>query len=158
MSRWPGNATKERTSFGGLSRSQLMARVRSTGNLTTEAGLARLLRLAQLHGWRRHQALSGRPDFVWRSSKVAVFVDGCFWHGHDCGRNVTPRTNARAWDEKIRNNQRRDARVTRTLRRGGWKVYRIAECELARRPERCVGKIRAMLRRADSGRIGRVHA
>lgn len=136
----------ERTSFGGLTRSQLMARVRSTGNVTTEERLAHILRIAGLHGWRRHQELAGRPDFAWRAPKVAVFVDGCFWHGHDCGRNVTPRTNAGLWREKIRNNQRRDARVTRVLRRHGWTVYRITECELARRPGRCVEKIREMVR------------
>ena len=78
MSRWPGNAQRERTTFGGLSRGQLMSRVRSTGNQTTEERLARLLRRAGLSGWRRHQSLPGLPDFVWPRFKVAVFADGCF--------------------------------------------------------------------------------
>ncbi len=46
-----------------------------------------LLRRHGLSGWRRHAKLPGRPDFVWPKHRVAVFVDGCFWHGHDCGRN-----------------------------------------------------------------------
>jgi G:T-mismatch repair DNA endonuclease (very short patch repair protein) len=71
---------------------------------------------------------------------------------------VTPRTNARAWSEYIRNNQRRDARVTRALRQLGWNVYRIAECELARRPERCVKKIGAILSGSDGHRNSRVRA
>ena len=142
MSRWPGNSQRERTTFGGLRRGQLMSRVRSTGNQTTEKRLASLLRDAGLTGWRRHQFLPGRPDFVWPKIKVAVFVDGCFWHGHDCGRNVTPRTNAEVWREKIEGNQGRDRKTTHRLRQEGWKVIRIWECQLARYPDRYVARIR----------------
>jgi len=145
MSRWPGNAQEERTTFGGLRRGQLMSRVRSTGNLTTEKRLASLLRAAGVGGWRRHQPLPGCPDFVWPKAKVAVFVDGCFWHGHDCGRNVRPRTNAKAWRDKIERNQARDRRATRVLRRLGWTVVRIWECGLAKDPDRCLDRIRRRL-------------
>ena len=142
MSRWPGNAQRERTTFGGLRRDQLMSRVRSTGNQTTEERLASLLRMAGLSGWRRHQSLLGRPDFVWRSAKIAVFVDGCFWHGHDCGKNVTPKTNAKAWREKIEGNQARDRKISRVLRQEGWKVIRVWECQLRKSPNRCVARIK----------------
>lgn len=142
MSKWPGDARRERTTFGGLSRGQLMARVRGVGNKTTERRLVVLLRGAGLAGWRRQQALPGKPDFSWSRARVAVFVDGCFWHGHGCGRNVTPRTNAKAWREKINRNQARDRRVDRALRRAGWSVLRVWECALARTPERCVTRIR----------------
>ena len=145
MSHWPGNAQKERTTFGRLSRCQLMSRVRSTGNVTTEKRLASLLRGAGVAGWRRHQHLPGRPDFVWPKVKVAVFVDGCFWHGHDCGRNLRPRTNQKAWRDKIERNQSRDRRVTRVLRQQGWTVVRIWECSLARHPDHCVVMIRKRL-------------
>lgn len=152
MSRWPGNAQRERTSFGGLRRGQLMSLVRSTGNQTTEGRLAALLREAGLAGWRRHQNLPGKPDFVWRTAKVAVFVDGCFWHGHDCGKNVTPRTNAKAWREKIERNQARDRQATRVLRERGWAVIRIWECRLAKQPGLCLSRIRRAIEsgRADS--------
>ena len=73
MSRWPGNAQREQTTFGELNRGQLMSRVHSTGNQTTEMQLARLLRKARLTGWRRHSPLPGRPDFVWPKMKLAVF-------------------------------------------------------------------------------------
>jgi DNA mismatch endonuclease (patch repair protein) len=142
MSRWPGNAQGERTAFGGLRRGQLMSRVRSTGNQTTEKRLASLLHEAGLTGWRRHQFLPGRPDFAWPKISVAVFVDGCFWHGHDCGRKVAPKTNAEAWKEKIERNQVRDRRATRLLRQRGWRVFRIWECQLARYPDRYVARIR----------------
>jgi len=148
MSRWPGNAKEQRTTFGGLSRSELMSRVRSTGNETTELRLMKLLRKAGLKGWRRHYPLLGRPDFVWTAERVAVFVDGCFWHGHDCGRkNTTPKTNAKAWYEKIERNRVRDRRITRELRRLGWSVVRIWECKLAESPGECIRRIRVILTR-----------
>ncbi|HUU10280.1 MAG TPA: very short patch repair endonuclease [Phycisphaerae bacterium] len=145
MSRWPGNAQRERTTFGGLSRGQLMSRVRGTGNQTTEKRLVVLLRRAGLSGWRRHRSLLGRPDFVWPRAKVVVFVDGCFWHGHDCGKNVSPKTNAEAWREKIRHNKERDQRVGRSLRRQGWRIVRIWECELAKKPDSCCDRIKKAL-------------
>jgi len=145
MSRWPGNAQKERTTFGGLRRGELMSRVPSTGNQTTEKRLASLLRAAGMAGWRRHQLLSGRPDFIWPQPRLVVFVDGCFWHGHDCGRNLTARTNAQAWREKIERNQARDRRATHILRQSGWTVIRIWECCLAHAPGRCLARIRTQL-------------
>lgn len=145
MSRWPGNAEKERTTFGELNRSQLMSRVRSVGNLTTEKRLASLLRKNHLTGWRRRQNLPGKPDFAWAEKKVAVFVDGCFWHGHGCGRNLKPRKNAREWQDKINKTKIRDRRIARILRRLGWTVIRIWECGLSGCPERCVGRIKRQL-------------
>ena len=144
MSRWPGNAQREQTTFGELNRGQLMSRVHSTGNQTTEMQLARLLRKARLTGWRRHSPLPGRPDFVWPKMKVAVFVDGCFWHGHNC-RNLTSKTNAEAWRDKIARTQTRDRRANRQLRRLGWKVIRIWECRLARVPHHCLRRIKHKL-------------
>ena len=145
MSSWPGDARQELTTFGRLRRGELMSRVRSTGNQTTEKKLEFLLRKAGLTGWRRHQQLPGHPDFVWPKVKVAVFVDGCFWHGHNCGKNVTPKTNVKAWRDKIERNQVRDQRVARYLRQVGWKVIRIWECRLTKEPERCVRRIQFKL-------------
>ena len=152
MSHWPGNAKKERTTFGRLSRGELMSKVHSKGNKTTEKRLASLLRKAKLSGWRRHQSLTGCPDFAWPKAKVAVFVDGCFWHGHNCGKNLNPKTNAKAWRDKIKRNKARDHRTTYILRREGWKVIRIWECELAKNPVRCVGRIQKALGKSSSKR------
>ena len=147
MSNWPGNPRKERTTFGGLLRGQLMSRVRSAGNKTTEVRFCALLREARLTGWRRNRVLPGRPDFVWPKARVAVFVDGCFWHGHACGKNIVPKTNARAWDNKIRRNKNRDRRVTRFLRCEGWYVLRVWECDL-KRPTICIRRLQRLLDRA----------
>jgi len=134
------------TTFGGLSRSELMSRVRSAGNLSTEIKLATLLRNHRLSGWRRRSSLPGKPDFVWSQARVAVFVDGCFWHGHNCGRNLKPITNEGYWDYKIQKNIARDKRVTRELRNKGWAVLRIWECRLEKDPERCLRRIDSKVR------------
>jgi DNA mismatch endonuclease, patch repair protein len=134
--------------FGGLSRSALMSRIRSSRNATTEIRLLALLRAKRLNGWRRNYPLVGKPDFVFPAAKLAVFVDGCFWHGHGCGRNLTPVRNASAWSDKITRNQRRDRRINRKLRSLGWSVVRIWECALAKHPEIYVRRIRGALQRS----------
>ncbi len=150
MSRWPGHGKHGKTTFGNLSRSALMSRIRSSRNATTELKLLLLFRAKRLIGWRRDYPLPGKPDFVFPTARLAVFVDGCFWHGHHCGRNLTPTRNALAWREKITNNQRRDHRTNRTLRALGWRVVRIWECALAKQRGICVRRIRRALNTARS--------
>jgi len=145
MSRWPEGAETQKTSFGGLTRSQLMSRVRSRGNKTTELLAVRLFREYGIVGWRRHPHLIGKPDFVWRKSRVALFIDGCFWHGHACGRNLTPKTNAGIWRQKIASNQDRDRRNTHALKRAGWKVVRMWECSLTKNHKRCISRLQKAL-------------
>lgn len=141
MSRWPGNAERERTTFGGLSRGTLMSRVRSSGNATTERRLLTLFRSAHINGWRRNYPLIGKPDFVFPVERLAVFADGCFWHGHNCGRKLTPKTNAGAWCAKIGTNKRRDRRISSILRQRGWRVFRFWECALNRYPDICLRRV-----------------
>jgi len=183
--------------FTPAKRSEVMSRIRSTGNAATELRLVALMRAAGITGWRRHvqlplgttarsaaqakssssskaqrstksaggrglrssQSAGGspaapgkakagdkvkaraptpatrplrvRPDFIFRTQRVAVFVDGCFWHG--CPRHGTrPRQNRKFWDEKIARNRQRDLLVTRRLRQRGWTVLRLWECALTR--------------------------
>jgi DNA mismatch endonuclease (patch repair protein) len=141
MAKWPGNAKLQRTTFGKLTRSELMGRVRSKGNKTTENRFASILRKEGITGWRRHLPLPGNPDFVWRAAKLALFLDGCFWHGHAC-RNVSPKTNAALWRTKITKNKMRDRQINRRLRAGGWIVLRIWECRLAKVPDKCLLRVR----------------
>jgi DNA mismatch endonuclease (patch repair protein) len=129
--------------FSKKKRSSVMAAVRSRGNKSTEARLVALLREWKMRGWRRGSKLPGSPDFVFAGSRVAIFVDGCFWHG--CPRHGHyPRSNAAFWRAKIERNRRRDRRVARALRRAGWSVMRIWEHALARKVE---GTLRARLAR-----------
>ena len=106
-----------------------MARIRGGGNKTTERALAKLFRRRHITGWRRHAAIFGRPDFAFSRLRIAVFVDGCFWHG--CPKCYQrPQWNRRFWEEKLRRNRARDRLVSKTLRAKGWKVLRIWEHEL----------------------------
>ena len=88
-----------------------------------------LLRRAKINGWRRHLPLPGKPDFAWPGLRVALFVDGCFWHG--CSRCYRqPKSNVDFWQRKVAINQRRDRKVSRKLRARGWSVIRVRECSL----------------------------
>jgi len=110
-------------------RSHNMASIRSRGNATTEGALATLLRSAGITGWRRHWPLPGRPDFVFHAQRLAVFADGCFWHG--CPRCYRmPGDNRPYWSAKVADNRRRDRRTGAVLRAAGWRVLRIWEHSL----------------------------
>jgi DNA mismatch endonuclease (patch repair protein) len=108
--------------------------------------LIEIMRAHRITGWRRGASLQWKvaglklkkfrvkPDFVFRSHRLAVFVDGCFWHG--CPLHATsPKTNAAFWRKKLAANRTRDRLVTRTLRQLGWRVLRLWEHELKRRQE-----------------------
>lgn len=147
--------------FTKAKRSEVMSRIRSRGNKETELALAKLLRAHKISGWRRHveirkaergrRKFAVRPDFVFRQARVAVFVDGCFWHG--CPRHATkPKNNYDFWRRKLAGNRLRDQLVNRTLRRAGWRVIRIWECDLRKRPGFCVARI---VRGLNAGGIGR---
>lgn len=128
-------------------RSQVMSQIRSHGNKETELRLIEILRASKITGWRRKQRLIGKPDFVFRKQRLAVFVDGCFWHG--CPRCYKrPSSNQEFWDAKIARNRKRDRIVARELRMGGWQVIRIWHHELAK-PERIAGIIGRCLTRAN---------
>ena len=147
--------------FTPAKRSIVMALIRSRGNAATEGRLIFLMKEAGITGWRRHLELKFpvpasrsvaslakgkvRPDFVFRRERVAVFVDGCFWHG--CPRHATrPIQNREFWDAKISANKTRDRRTARGLRKAGWRVVRIWECALtAKRQAATVGRLRRVL-------------
>lgn len=135
--------------FDPSKRSQVMGGIRGRGNQSTELAMVALLRDAGISGWRRHvklrPRLSGvdaelatkrnagriltRPDFIFRPAKVALFVDGCFWHA--CSLHSTaPAQNAEFWAAKLAGNVRRDLAQTRALEAAGWRVVRIWEHEL----------------------------
>jgi len=103
-----------------------MAQVKSSGNKSTEQRLISALKVSKITGWRRAYPLFGNPDFVFPKQRVAVFVDGLFWHGHPTKCRI-PRTNKQYWIKKIQRNKVRDRYVTKTLREKGWAVLRIWE-------------------------------
>lgn len=125
-------------------RSEVMSRIRGSGNKETELVLASLFRKHRISGWRRKQRMPGNPDFVFYTEGVAVFVDGCFWHF--CPKHRTmPKTNRAFWKNKLETNRKRDASITRRLRTHGWKVLRIWEHDLVKRPDACIRRMRRAL-------------
>ena len=120
--------------FTKAKRSAVMARIRGSGNKDTELRMIALLRTNGITGWRRRVTLVGKPDFVFRQQRLAVFVDGCFWHRHpQCKFSYIPKSRLDFWIPKFERNVRRDRFVTRTLERAGWKVIRIWECGLSKK-------------------------
>lgn len=117
-------------------RSRIMRSVRGRGNASTELKVVRLFRENGIKGWRRHLPLPGRPDFAFPKARVAVFVDGCFWHG--CPAHLRmPASNVDYWRGKVARNMERDARVTKELKAKGWRVLRMWEHEI-KNPERAL--------------------
>jgi len=135
-------------------RSEVMSHIRGKGNKDTELVMIQILRSSHISGWRRNQAVLGKPDFVFyplrpsgtspKSQRagfrgVALFVDGCFWHGCPKHSNM-PRNNRAFWAKKLQGNKDRDKFVARELRKMGWKVVRVWEHEL-KYPEKVVAKL-----------------
>lgn len=115
--------------FDREKRSNIMLKVRSKGNKSTELKLIEIFRKEHITGWKRDYPVKGHPDFVFLNKKIAVFVDGCFWHGHDC-RNTRPSDNQEYWQRKRERNIRHDQEITVLFESRGWRVLRIWECEL----------------------------
>jgi len=117
--------------FDKEDRSRVMRQVKSKGNKSTELRLIRLFKENKITGWRRNYPTKGHPDFIFLKERVAIFVDGCFWHGHDC-RNTRPKENAEYWQRKREANILRDTAVTYSFEKRGWQVIRIWECQLTK--------------------------
>lgn len=132
--------------FSRSDRSRVMSKIRSQGNAATELRLIEIFREYKITGWRRNQKLPGKPDFVFRKQRLAVFVDGCFWHACPlCYRR--PRSNLKYWDAKRIRNKKRDRDVKKTLSNLGWRVIRIWAHEL-KSPKRVIAKFTNPLSRS----------
>lgn len=112
-------------------RSAHMAKIRSK-NTKPELQLRRVLHAAGFRYRLHDPALPGRPDLVFASRRKVIFVNGCFWHGHDCpvGRRL-PKTNTDFWADKRRRNQDRDIAQRLRLTEMGWTYLDVWECEVA---------------------------
>jgi DNA mismatch endonuclease, patch repair protein len=117
-----------------LDRSAVMRAVKSRDTGPERAVRALLWRIAP--GYRLHRAdLPGKPDVVYVGRKLAIFVHGCFWHGHDCPRGARmPKTNVAYWEAKIARNRARDAKTLAAYSARGWRALAVYECELKDKP------------------------
>jgi len=132
--------------FDKATRSRIMSRIRSTGT-TPEKRLAKLLRGVGLR-FSLHAKLPGTPDIAFRKQKVAVFMDGEYWHGYNWKRLGKKPTNA-FWRKKLERNIARDKRVNHELRQLGWRVVRLWETQVNKKPAYCLRRIRLALKRRD---------
>jgi DNA mismatch endonuclease (patch repair protein) len=115
--------------FSKTERSKIMASVKSRNNKSTELRFLSILKEKGVTGWRRNYPVAGRPDFVFPRLKVAVFIDGCFWHS--CPKHCRlPASNKDYWNRKIERNRIRDKKTSKALRKKGWTVIRIWEHEI----------------------------
>lgn len=130
-------------------RSKAMAAVRGYDNRTTERRFRLALVRAGIRGWQvRPKGLQGNPDFVFREARLAVFVDGCFWHGcSECGH--IPQTNRPFWVAKIERNRERDRKTAEHLAAEGFHVLRFWEHELRDLLEKCVATVKTTIRNAS---------
>jgi len=136
-------------------RSQVMSAVLSRGNRSTEQAMAGAFRREHVRGWRRHKRISlgsgssVRPDFVFPAERIAVFVDGCFWHGCPL-HGKKPSSKRSFWLAKLEANKARDRKVGRLLRCRGWRVMRIWEHSVERDRSACVRRVTKMMATSSS--------
>ena len=131
--------------FDKEKRSAIMRKVKSKKNKSTELRLIKIFKENGVTGWKRNYPVKGHPDFVFLKQRIAVFVDGCFWHGHDC-RNTRPSANEEFWRKKRERNIKHDKEITELFESRGWTVIRIWECELKQQNcERTLLKIKKYL-------------
>ena len=119
-------------------RQHCMSQIKS-GNTKPEITIRKLI-WKKGYRYRIGHGLRGKPDMVFPSYGIAVFIDGCFWHG--CHRHYKmPASNVNYWKQKISGNKRRDKKIERHLKKAGWKVIRIWEHDVKKNPEKIVDRI-----------------
>lgn len=112
-------------------RSENMRRIRGK-DTAPELVVRKLCRELGFTGYRIHRKdLPGKPDIAWIGQKRAIFVHGCFWHGHDCAEGIRkPKSNQDYWIPKIERNRQRDTENIAALHAIGWKIFVVWECEI----------------------------
>ena len=126
-------------------RSKVMSRIRSR-DTKPEQFVRQLVWASGFRYARSKYRLPGTPDVVLPRYKVAIFVHGCFWHGHDCTRARLPATNRAFWRAKISMNRLRDKRSVRALRRLGWHCFQIWQCRLKADTQRVLRRMQTIRR------------
>lgn len=120
-------------------RSKNMAKIKAK-NTKPELSVIKLL-YSKNYRYRIHYSLKGKPDIVFPKAKIAVFVHGCYWHGHGCKVDHISKSNTEFWNKKIVTNKARDKKVLKQLRGEGWKVFVIWECDIRRDVLRSCGPL-----------------
>lgn len=114
--------------FTPQQRSEIMSRIIGK-NTSPEIAVRKILYSLGCRYRLHDRKLSGKPDVVIRRLKTVIFINGCFWHKHNCGKNVSPNTNAAFWAKKLNENVRRQKEDIVMLRKSGWKPLIFWECQ-----------------------------
>jgi len=138
--------------FSPAQRSSVMSKVKARGNEATELRLMRIFREYGFRGWRRGSTICGKPDFVFPMARLAVFVDGCFWHGCPLHGSI-PASNTAFWTRKLNRNRERDKAVVRNLRSSGWSILRIWQHELRNSRRVALRISRSLMRTATASLV-----
>ena len=127
--------------FSKKKRSEVMSLIRSK-NTKPELYVRSFLH-KKGYRFRLHQKnLPGSPDLVLKKHGVVIYVNGCFWHHHNCGKYKIPKTNRKFWLNKFKNNKKRDRLNTLKLRKLGWRVYKIWECKINKQTQSLVKNLK----------------
>lgn len=141
--------------FQGLTpqRSRIMSSIKGRGNKSTEARFRSAMIRSGIRGWKVcPRGVTGNPDFWFERQKLAVFVDGCFWHACPVCKRL-PKRNRSFWAAKFERNARKDARLTSLLKSHGVVVVRYWEHDIRTNPDRCIRKVAAALRPLDGSSL-----
>ena len=131
--------------FSKETRSRIMSKIRAT-NTKPEIKIRKILYKSGHKGYRlNYKKAPGKPDICYVGKKVAIFIDGCFWHGcPKCYKK--PASNKKYWDEKIKTNKKRDRKVNSALKKGNWTILRFWECEVNKETENIFTKLEKVLK------------
>lgn len=129
--------------FDREKRSWIMRRVLSKGT-KPERAVSEALLASGLRFQSNVEGVAGNPDIAFRKLKLAIFINGCFWHWHGCPRCRMPASNRRYWRAKIARNVERDKKHRRELHRTGWRYITIWECDMDRGISRILRTVRAL--------------
>ncbi len=126
-------------------RSQVMSRILSK-DTKPEQKVRKMLTAMGYHYRLNVRNLPGKPDIVLRKHNAIIFIHGCFWHLHShCRDGTIPKTRVSYWREKLMRNKARDIQHKKELRRHGWNILRLWECEIEKRPGKTIEKIRRFI-------------
>ena len=113
-------------------RSEIMSKIKGK-NTKIELIVSSFLHKNNIRFRKNNAKILGRPDISIKKYKIAIFINGCFWHGHDiCKAYRTPKSNTGYWFEKIESNKRRDKNINEQLAKDGWNIFTAWECDIKR--------------------------
>ncbi len=124
-------------------RSKIMSCIKSV-NTSLEINFKKLLSKNKIKGFRKHPKILGNPDFASSKKRIAIFIDGDFWHGYNW-KNLGKIPPKKYWQKKIERNIKRDKRYNKQLKEEGWKVLRFWEHDIKKNPAKCLSKISKLL-------------